>query len=44
MERENVCLDSDVLIDHLGGKSMVVDEVHRLKEKCILSTTSINVF
>lgn len=44
MESEKVCLDSDVLIDHLRGKNRVVDEVRRLEEECILSTTSINVF
>ncbi|MEM3750070.1 MAG: type II toxin-antitoxin system VapC family toxin [Candidatus Jordarchaeales archaeon] len=45
MEDGKVCLDSDVLISYLRGKSAAVDDVRRLEEEAVtLSTTSINAF
>lgn len=45
MEDGKVCLDSDVLIGYLRGKSEAVDDVCRLEEAAVLlSTTAINAF
>ncbi len=45
MGARKICLDSDVLIDHLRGKKGAVEYVRSLEEGSVtLSTTSINVF
>lgn len=45
MEAGRVCLDSDILIDHLRGRKEAVDAVRSMEEGGnILSTTSINAF
>lgn len=45
MEIPRICIDTDILIDHLRGKREIVDYIEKLEEAgSILSTTSINAF
>ena len=45
MDIRTVCLDTDILIDHLRGEERVVRQIRELEASgTILSTTSINAF
>jgi predicted nucleic acid-binding protein len=39
-----VCIDSDIIIDFLMVRKKAIDKISELKEREILTTTSINVF
>jgi predicted nucleic acid-binding protein len=41
---ESVCLDTDILIDHLRGKTETVEKIKELEGKYRFSTTVINSF
>ena len=41
---EVLCLDTDILIDLLRGKSKTVEEIKQLEDKFELVTTAINLF
>jgi predicted nucleic acid-binding protein len=41
---ESVCLDTDILIDHLRGKTETVEKIKELEGKYRFSTTIINSF
>lgn len=45
MEIPRICIDTDILIDHLRGKREIVSYIEKLEEAgSMLSTTSINAF
>ena len=41
---ENLCVDTDILIDHLRGYPETVEEIENLEEMFHLSTTVVNSF
>jgi len=41
---ENICIDTDILIDHLRGHSETVEEIRNFEGLFYLSTTVVNSF